>query len=316
MAKQTSSISSFRRFLLRILLPLLLITGAVCVAGDYLFRERVVFNCELCGAYKVNRMINEVHAAEIPVIGSSRAEGGFIPDTLGTNYFNYGLSGTRFDVALFLLQQECRKPKPGVPIIIELDLEGLYYETGDVAYYIPNAGDAYVRRLMGKSYEPYFTVPLVRYYGRFENYYRDYLNNKLQLTRAANKGAALEKNVLTPAEFGRLVAQRKSERSTFYVDAALADSLRTLIAAHKERTFIFVVAPYHSSYYSSFKDIGPADSFMSMLRAYSNAVVLDYGQMPLGDSLFFNTSHVNYQGAIAFSHALRDTLKRITNRIK
>jgi hypothetical protein len=311
MPEQNSSISSFKQFLMYIMLPLLLITGTAGMVFVYVFEKKVIFGSDICGAYKVNRILNETHSTEIPIFGSSRAEGGYIPDSLGSNYFNYGLSGTTYDVTLFFLEEECKKKKSTPWIILNLDLYGLKYQLGDLANYVPNAGNETVKKLLGGSYVPYYSVPIVKYFGLYETYLRDYLNNRMQLTKLTNKGAAVEKNVLAEKEFQQLVAERRNASAKFECDSILETKLTGIIKAHPERKFVFVVAPYHQSYFERFYDQPKADEFFGMLRSFPNVRLLDFSKTTMADSLFFNTTHINYKGAIAFNHVLKDSLAAI-----
>ena len=111
MEKQNLYTSNFKEYLYRILLPLLLIVGCAGFIFSYFFEEKIIYKSQNGGAYKVNRILKETHPDEIPIFGSSRAEGGIIPDSLGSNYFNYGLSGSKYDVTLFFLEEECKKVK-------------------------------------------------------------------------------------------------------------------------------------------------------------------------------------------------------------
>ncbi len=307
-----SSISNFKRFLTGILLPLLLIVGIVGYAFNYFFEQKIIFTNPLCGAFKINRIITETHTNEIPIFGSSRAEGSFIPDSLGTDYFDYGLSGSKLDVALFFLKEECKKKKQQRNIIMALDFDDLIPEAGDIGYYIPNAAYAPVRQLMGKGYKPYYALPFLRYYGTFDTYFKLYLNNKLEVTKVSNKGASLEKNEFSPAYFNMLVEIRNGNPTKLKIDTALASDLLKLVAAHAERNFIFVVTPYHSSFMNSIAATYPlVDSYLKQLTANKNVTLLDYSRMPLADNMYLNTTHINWKGAIAFNHALKDTLNSL-----
>jgi hypothetical protein len=308
MPEPTSSTSSFRRFLFRILLPLVLVIGVAGLLFGYWFERAVIFSNPGCGAYKVSRIIHETHPGEIPIFGSSRAEGCMLPDSLGPRFFNYGLSGTRYDITLFFLEEECRKQKTTPWILLNLDLDGLLRAPGDIANYIPNCSYAPVRELLGTEYRPYFSIPFLRYYGRFETYVRAYMTGRIELTKVTNKGAAIEKNELPRAQFDALVAERRSTPTTFVTDTALKQKLFSLITTHPQRRFVFIVAPYHSSFFDKYQNPADLSAFMAALKALPNVSLLDYSRLPLADSQFLNTSHINFKGAVPFNHLLRDTL--------
>jgi hypothetical protein len=308
MQEQSSSISNFKRFLTRILLPLILILGAAGLIFNYFFEKEIILKSDICGAYKVNRIINENHSGEIPVFGSSRAAFGFIPDSLGSDYFNYGMAGTKTDVMLFFLEQECKKMKNTPWIILNFDLDGLAYGLGDISNYILNANDPDVKKLLGSEYRPEFTISFIKYYGRYENYLRSYLNDRIDLTKVTDKGAALEKNAFPQKEFDQLVTERKNSPTTFINDSTLQKQLLNVINTHPNRYFVFVVSPYHSSYFEKFTNLDEAHAFLNRLSSLKNVKVFDFSKMPLPDSMFLNTTHINYKGALIFNHRLKDSL--------
>jgi len=311
MAEQNSSISNFREFLLRVLLPLFFIFSGAGFVFNYFFEKEIILKSPICGAYKVNRIITETHPQEIPIFGSSRAGGGFIPDSLGSDLFNYGLSGTNYDVALFFLKQECRKIKTTPWIILNFDLDGMTYGRGDIGNYILNANNPEIEALLGADYRGYFSVPFIKYYGRYENYFGLFLSDRIELTKITNKGASLEKNRLPQKEFNDLVSERKNTSHTFRNDPVLEQRLLHIMNTNSNRQFIFVIAPYHTSYFQGYTNQAPEQAFLDTLRSFKNAKVFDFSKLPLADSMFLNTTHINYKGAVIFNHLLRDSLKAL-----
>ena len=81
-----------RRFLSRYLLPFVVVLTVFCLVWDYFLRETVIFETEIQGVAKLHR-IYEPHPGEIPIIGSSRALGSYIPDSIHPNAYNYGING-------------------------------------------------------------------------------------------------------------------------------------------------------------------------------------------------------------------------------
>ncbi|MGZ4056888.1 MAG: hypothetical protein ACXVPM_18390, partial [Bacteroidia bacterium] len=60
--------------------------------------------------------------SEIPIFGSSRAAGSYIPDLLDTNCFNYGVEKTEHLLLELFLKNEYAKKKT-TPIIINFDYD-------------------------------------------------------------------------------------------------------------------------------------------------------------------------------------------------
>ncbi len=311
MQEPNSSISSFRLFLLRILLPLILIIGVAGVLFTYFFEKEIILKNQSCGAYKVNRIMHETHPDEIPIFGSSRAEGSFLPDSLGPKYFNYGINGTKYDVTLFFLDEECRKHKTNEWVVLNFDLDGLLNGVGDISNFIPNSDYPPLKKLLGKEFMPYFNLPFLKYYGRFETYARSYMSGRIELTKVNNKGAVLDKNVMPEKEFESLVNERKSLPTTFTCDPALKQKFFETIARNTNMNFVIVISPYHWSYFEKYANPGDAAQFLDSLKSYRNVRVLDFSKMELADSLFLNTTHINFKGALRFNRQLRDSLERL-----
>jgi len=307
MEKQNLSISSFKQFCIKILGPLLLVVSIVGLVFNYFFENQIILKSQISGAYKVNRIISETHPNEIPIFGSSRALMGLIPDSLGSDYFNYGINGTFYNVTLFFLEEECKKKKNRPWIILNLDPFGLGYGIGDVSSYVYNANNKEIKILLDSNYKPYFSVPFIKYFGRFDNYYRLLLSNKIELTKITNNGATFEKNPLPKQDFERLVKERNDAMPAYQMNPVIKEKLLNIITSHPDRNFLFVIAPYHPSCPMG-DSIQSLKVFCQELSSYKNVIVYDFSKLLPDDDMFFNISHINYKGAILFSRAFKDSL--------
>ena len=306
MEKQHSSISSFKkfgRFLGSIFLLLAVIGG-----GLHVFFERaIIFSSEISGASKVNRILNESHSDEIPIFGSSRADGSYVPSILGEEFFNYGIDGTQAKIWLFFLEKELQKDKSS-PVVINFDLEGFLYSKGDVGNYLPNYAET--KHLLGEDKRDFFHIPFIKYFGHYESYLKDYLSERVSLTRVTDHGGSFDKISLTPAKFDELVQKRLKTKIGFSTHDDLMNKLDSLTTS-TDRAIVFVVAPYHESYLTAFDGLESADHFLQGLNQQENLTVLDYRSLVQEDSLFLNTTHLNYSGARIFSQALKADLDQI-----
>jgi len=188
-------------------------------------------------------------------------------------------------------------------------LDGFLHGYGNVTTYLPFTSEPFVKQVLGKDYVFLYGVPFIKYYGFFESYFREYFNNRLQVTKQVSKGANLEKNTMTTEEFAHMVDMRKKSTTVFVKDDAIENRIIALVAAHPERQFVFVISPYHSSCFQQTPNLANYLAFKDQISAKKNVTFLDYSQMPLPDDNFLNTSHLNLKGAISFSHALHDTLR-------
>jgi hypothetical protein len=306
MQAENSSISNFKKFALKILLPVFLFAGCGTALFCYWFEKKIILGNPSCGAYKINRILTSYNSKEIAIIGSSRAETSFIPELLGPDYFNYGLEGTQENVMLFFIEQECKKNKP-TPIIANIDLDGINTKSGDLLNYLYNSKDPEVKKLIG-NYEYYHALPFIKYLGQFENYFRFYLNNRTQLTKYAKDGAFIEKITLPKKMLEGLIEYRRTHQDEFKHEEELKNRFFETIRKNSSRQFIFVVPPYHSCYFSNYKNPGDAKAFLNELKALKNVRLFDFSGVIYPDSLFINTTHLNYNGARRFTKEFKDSL--------
>jgi hypothetical protein len=309
MEQQNSFIFNFKKFLLAFLLPSLLVIAVIAFAFNYFFEHKILLGSEINGAYKVNRIINEIHPKEIPIFGSSRAEGCYVPDSISANCFNYGLSGTQDDVILFFLTEELKKKKK-TPIIINFDLDGLNSNIGDVDYYLYNTDYNEIKKLLDKNYKSIYNIPFLKYYGYFEINFKYYLNSKMAFTKIINHGGSFEKNILPKNKFKELVEERTKNQTIFFNNSILEKRLFELIES-TNRKLIFVVAPYHPSFFENYKNKGAYESFKKKLLSFRQVKLLDNSRSIVNDSLFFDTSHLNYKGANIFSKQISCILSEL-----
>ncbi len=300
----------FGRLLLRIVLPLLVIGLLICLGLDWVVRVRLIGETPSHGAAKLYR-IQEPHPGEIAIIGSSRALCSYIPDSIGPNYYNYGVNGAGFAVMDIFLKRVLEHADT-TPIILNLDYEMFYYQLGDINTYLPHTDMPEVRPLLKRAgnYSMHMELPGIRYYGCVDAFMKDRLNERLQLTKITNKGAVIDKSPYNAAQFARLVQQREDWALSLKPFHSLIDQLFARIRSHRERTFVLVVAPYHNSYLKSLdiESITLSQQLLDHLRREPNAVVLDWGWQSWSDEFFTNTTHVNLKGANAFSAKLREAM--------
>jgi predicted small secreted protein len=169
MAALTSSISSFKKFLFKILLPFLGIGIAAGLLFQLIIERGIILHFQTLGPYKINRIIQQNFKDEIPIFGSSRAEQSYVPSILGPHHFNYGISGIQDNVLLFFVQEECKKNKD-TPIILNFDLDGLNENKAEITNYLYNADYPPIRKILGKDDKPIFRVPFFKYFGYYDYY--------------------------------------------------------------------------------------------------------------------------------------------------
>jgi hypothetical protein len=307
-----SQLQALKRFTLRILLPFAVVVIVVCGVLDWVVRTQLIAKTPSHGAAKLSRVQAE-NPGEIPIFGSSRALGSYIPDTLGPQFYNYGMNGIGYGMMDVFVKLECAKKGKTTPIVLNFDYDMFVNDVGDPDSYLPHSHLQGVRKLVGEAnlYSWWWRIPGIRYFGSIDGFMKERLNERLQLTKSMNKGAAIEKNVLAPAAFAKLVQQRRDSVHLWRPRRDLLDSLQLRIGQYPHRKFCLVVGPYHQAYYSSFASEGfrEAQKALARLDSIPNCIVIRIEGRDWPDGEFLNTTHVSYSGAGKFSRMLRDSLQ-------
>jgi hypothetical protein len=300
---QTSSISSFKKFLIRFLLPSVAITGLTAVGLDRYFDSRIILNTQSSGAYKIHRNITQKNKTEIPIFGSSRASGSYIPDLIDSACFNYGIEKTQFNLLELFLRNELKQNK-SVPVIINLDYELWADWIGDYSNYIPNLGNNDIQRYFSQYDKWYYHVPGLRYYGFYQHYFKNYTSNKSN-KNYLNKGGFFLLEKTSEADLQSEIEMRKKVPFVYVPSPEKEKKFFDLLTSNRNREILIVIAPYHSSYMQSLKGRELAEDFFARLAACPHVHVFNYSNASYPDELFKNTTHLNYEGARRFSSELK-----------
>jgi len=270
---------------------------------DYFLTKKIIFQSPSSGAYKIHRMLHEVYVDEIPLIGSSRCSGSFMPDLISKNCYNYGIEETEIDLINLMLKRELKKDK-SAPIIINFDYEFFKNKRGDLTHFIANINDDEVRSYIGEDYRFLYSIKGIRYFGTFDHYLKGYLSDHTQ-KNLSSKGGFFLRDKFSSADFEKLKQRRLNSKHSWSFDSEKGNTFVSLIKSCPNREIFIVVAPYHSSYMSSFSNISVANSYLESLDSLKNVIVINDGRLDYPDSLFLNTSHLNLEGAKRFSSTLR-----------
>lgn len=304
----SSSTSSFRRALLRVLLPVPAVIVVLCLLVDKLFFTQVILKNTTAGSYKTWRVFNEMHKEEIPIFGSSRAAGSYVSGEIDARCFNYGIEKTMIDLVSIFLTEELKKDKSG-PIIINWDYEIFRADKGNVAHFIPSIDQPSIAGYVGGNTHWFHHYPAVRFFNVYDDYLKSYIGERSGSSKISNGGFFVTFTP-TPAQFQKMAATRRKAIFT-WTDQVEKQAAWEKLLGSTQRPIVLVVAPYHSSYYESFRNMEGATAYLNRLDALPNVMVLDFGRMPFPDSAYQNTTHVNYTGAVKFSRALGQELKKV-----
>ena len=122
-------------------------------------------------------------------------------------------------------------------------------------------------------------------------------------------GGSFRKKSLTEQKFNELVQKRRETPSQFRIENELLKKFNELILSTNRRIFL-VIAPYHPSYFERYENLNEANDFLTKIDNISNVTVFNLSSFISVDSLFWDTTHLNYEGAKIFSAKLKNLLKQ------
>ena len=312
------SISNFKIFIRKFLIPFLVITLFIAWIFTLGFEKTVILNPYEPDTYKVNRILKEDNLEEIPLFGSSRMAKGLIPDSLGKNYYNYGLTGVQDDISLFFLREELKKNKKR-PIVLNYDIDGFNYFLGEYSKFLYNINNPDVSKVMAVyGYDKiYYHIPFIKYFGSYQTFLSDYIRGFLVQHKLSSekvyqdKGYAITLTKGGEEELKKDIQIRLNTHQSFYSNPSLVREFINLSQSHPDRKIIVLIAPYHPSYFKSFIGQDSAYRFLDQLRKLKNVRVFDFSKSPYSDDYFKDTLHLNYKGAKRFTHEFKDSLKNL-----
>ena len=298
-----SYISNFRKFIFLNLL----IVALIGLIIDYLFLNHIILKTKSLPAYKYYRMLNENNENEIPIFGSSRAGGSYVPSLISQDVFNYGMDGSNFCSILFLLDKELDKDKES-DVIINFDLDGLFFSKEPPFKVIPIYKEA---KYIIDAENIFYNVPFVRFFGSYLYYIRFYLRTHLLFTQLYDGGGLFKIQKKSKIKFQQEIELRKQTYRNFENNQDVIKKLFDMISK-TDRKIWFIIAPYHASFLDNLSDNSKKETkrFMHEIKKFGNVEFLDYRTLfSESEDYFFDTTHITYEGAKAFSKIIKNRLK-------
>ncbi len=268
-------------------------------------------------AYKLERLLTRAEISETPILGSSRAETCYAPSVLGTNVFNYGISGSCIRETLFHLRMVLARKKSG-DIVVNLDPWGFaYYGTEKKSGFAGSYGLAALESNVRKELPAGLVslsnwLPGIRFQGRLRANLTAWLNARKGVTKKVDHGAALAMRSRTEQEWKVIDATLKPV-SFVGPNAAAREELEMIERLLKERSDVrvfWVVSPASPSWKRLYTGKRDLESFLSGLKGQNHVVnvLMDTG---FNADDFVDPTHLNLQGATKFSRLLKARIESL-----
>lgn len=299
---------------------------------------------------KIDRLINETHEEEIPIFGSSIARRNYFPDSLGTDYYNYGMAGALFTSIEPLIKIELDKNKR-TPILIDYDHHTFFYDHSSriqVSNYVPFLSNKHIKNLLVETdrYSWHYEVPGMRYYGSYLDYIRDFMKPAFEREEITNRGGVyfpykpkvyeqfrnkrlqmIEKlhQYKTRKRIESDVFTLREEREmefldmmlNFHPDNDLLERFEKLVT-NTDRLFLLVYPPQNIIKLQGLENYEDVIAQLRYLAdEHTNIAVINMSGIDFDESLFKDSGHMNIDGARKFSSLLRPYLNEaISNPVK
>ncbi|HEX7070134.1 MAG TPA: hypothetical protein VF190_04990 [Rhodothermales bacterium] len=285
--------------MLRIVIPYGVAIVAACVVLDFAITRWVALSDPEIGSARIHRLVSAGVTDEIPLLGSSRANSNYAVESLDPRIHNYGIKGAGFEAVAFQLEKALER-ETDRPILVNVDLGWWSMKgAGDLAMYVPSSHDPAVRELLESDLRFYHRLPFVRYFGLYQRYWTERLD---EWGRLIAEGRGFHE---TSEGLSRAAEALRSWAPDHAPDSLQLARLLSLLDEHPDRSIIFVVAPYHASYFQIARHADAADGWLAELDRRPNATVVDFSRAVYPDSLYTDPVHLNWNGARRFSEDLR-----------
>ena len=289
-------------FLFAVLYGLLLV-------NDYI-NLKLVFSSTNTSLYKMYRLFKEPLPNEIPIIGSSRAEAGFVPSVLSPRAFNYGLSGSGQWETLFHLKAICVRNDASL-VIVNLDPWGIQGKGGFTGRYALAYGAPSMVGYEDQTKVAFLDrMPGTRFYGRFRSNIGECLNSVLAATKKIDNGAILERLSRNEEEWKYIIG--KCESSNFTVNEETWREYQMVLRRHPNVTVVFVISPVAPPWWNRFGGAEKMREFLKEASKLDNVKVIDMCSTNIDKydlSYFMDLTHLNETGARKFTGELKQRLE-------
>ena len=254
-------------------------------------------------AYKMERLWHGYERGEIPVLGSSRAQGNFVPSEISPKCFDYGCDGMGMPEVVFLLK-EIAKRHTEVPVIVNLDPWGFGgfdkpHFVGDYRL-VPESG----RVGLAES------LPGLRFHGALRKSLTVWLNEQKAVTKVIDNGAVILKNSRTEEEWR--VINSKLTPWVFARSDKGEEAFESVLASFAPRKVIVVVGPCCQRFMELYPSYVEFDKYLDHLRTIDNVFVVNmFGSPCFTDADFTDPTHLNIVGARKFTQMFMDAARML-----
>jgi len=283
-----------------------------------LLLEKTLFkNSETLPYQKTAKFYSSKKDLNLLILGSSRAEGNYIPSILNPNgqAQNFGLPGTGNKIWYHMLVDELSNSFSR-KVIVNIDPARKPINNGqdyNYSYYLKLPKNSNLYSALNKSTKAKLLPNPLFYLGSVKGFIAESLKDYANLTSITDHGFKGNTNSLSKKQFESLLEDTESFRVGF--NGNLWKSTFERIENSKD-TVYFVLAPIYEKRlqqidYSAFKF-----ELKQLSKSYQQIKFYDFSNSIKEKQLFYDPEHLNYKGAVNFSKMLKDSIQANFPKIK
>ena len=254
-------------------------------------------------AYKMERLWSDALSDEVAILGSSRAQGNFMPSKMTPKCFDYGADGMGMPEVLFLLRHLVQR-KTSAPVIVNLDPWG--FGGFNNPHFV---GDYRLAPQSGRL-GLVDAAPGMRFHGALRKNLVAWLNQRKAVTKVIDGGAVLLKTSRTQEEWQ--VINAKLTPWGFTRSAVGEKEFEETVKSLAPRKVIVVVGPCASHFMELYPSMAEFNRYLDHLRTIENVTVVSmFGDTDFSDADFTDPTHLNIGGAAKFTEKVMNAAGHI-----
>ena len=250
-------------------------------------------------ACKMERLWENPEHDEIPIFGSSRALGNFVPSIISPKCFNYGCNGMGKEEITFLMNVAAKR-NSGKSVIVNFD--PWQSESGS-----PFVGD-YRLAPESKQLSLKECIPGIRFHGALRSSITEFLNSRKAVTKVIDHGAELLKNSRNADEWKIINTRQIAQR--YFLNPTVDEPFESVIHAFSPRKVYIVICPCSSHWTDLYTGLNKLNQYLEHLKnVCPNTIVINlFEDSSFSDDDFADATHLNINGARKLSQKVAEVL--------
>lgn len=287
-----------------------LFAGSVFIFSVIHILDQSLFkNSESLPFQKINKFYSPENEFKLAILGSSKAEGNYIPSILGSaaKTQNFGLPGTGNKIWYHMLSDELQNTFKR-KIIVNIDLTRKPIKRGkdfNYTYYLKLPKNTELYKALEDSTKAELLPSPLFYFGSIKGFISESLKDHLNFETISEQGFKGKTKSLNDKQF-----ESHLENINFieveFDESIWTETLKKI--RNSDDTIYFVLAPVYKEKVQNLNYTKFKTELEQLVKSCQNAYFYDFSSSVNDKNLFYDPNHLNYNGAVKFSKMLKDSI--------